>query len=266
MKKLLIAVLVLVLSASCVLRSPLERSYAALGRPGSIVITLDMEKAGKTSLSGLIPADGIPGALAARAERLSLEMVPDGDGFATSGVAEGDYSYAYINSTLLYNAPGFDKVEENGVRYYASENLEAGVALPGVLLFSDDYQRLYEDVCSSRIALIPEEIAMQMDEAAVAVYSLSPEALPEGMPLAIPDTVIARMDMILLLVDEDDSLHGFLDMDSEDSARTLVTLLRNELIKALRNAGERPDFKALASVFSYEGDKVYIDYSIEGLI
>ena len=105
-----------------------------------------------------------------------------------------------------------------------------------------------------------------MEAAAAAVYSLSPESLPEDLPIEIPSTVVAKMDMLLLLIGEDDSLTGLLDMDTEDSARTLVTLLRNELIKALRTAGEKPDFKELAGVFSYEGDKVYIDYSISGLI
>ena len=266
MRKLAVAASVLLMAAACVLHSPLEHSYAALGRPGSIVVTIDMEKAGGTSLSPLLPSDGIIGSLADKADRLSLELVPSDTGFTASGIAEGDYSYAYINSTLLHLAPGFRYMEEGRVRYYASDSLEAGVAAPGVLLFSDDYVAFHREAYSERIDVIPEGIADGMEAAAAAVYSLSPESLPEDLPIEIPSTVVAKMDMLLLLIGEDDSLTGLLDMDTEDSARTLVTLLRNELIKALRTAGEKPDFKELAGVFSYEGDKVYIDYSISGFI
>ena len=67
--------------------------------------------------------------------------------------------------------------------------------------------------------------------------------------------------MILLLVNGY-RIEGTIDMDSEESARTLVTILRNELIKTIRSQGGRPDFQSLAGVFASDGDKVLIDYDI----
>ena len=51
-------------------------------------------------------------------------------------------------------------------------------------------------------------------------------------------------------------ISGWIDMDSPSAARALVTLLRNELIKGMRERGEKPDFKALSSLYSQDGDKV----------
>ena len=47
-------------------------------------------------------------------------------------------------------------------------------------------------------------------------------------------------------------------MDSEDSARTLCTLLRNLLVQEVRRSGERLDVRALSGIFTYEGSVLTI--------
>lgn len=261
MRRLIASIAVLMLAASCVLQSPLERSYAALGKEGDVIITIAMDKAAGTPFASMVPSDGILGSLADRASRLTLDFSPSDDGFEVSGIAEGNYSYAYVNSTLLHNAPGFDFVREGRIRYYSSDTIDAGVAAPGLLLFTPDYPSFYREVYSERVEKIPSDIADQMATAAVAIYSLAPKSLPSQLPLAVPENVVDKMDMILLLVNGY-RIEGTIDMDSEESARTLVTILRNELIKTIRSQGGRPDFQSLAGVFASNGDKVLIDYDI----
>ncbi len=263
MRKLL--PLLLIVLTSCVLESPFsgrEKYFQAMGREGSIVVTVDEEKTDIPFVT-----DPILRSLTDRAERISLELVPavegqyplELSGYSISGGAEGDYSYAYINSTLLHNAPGFEK---RG-KYYHSDQIEAGVAAPGLLLFSPSYEEFLRETYSERSIRIPDEIASQMEAAEMAIYSLSPKTLPP-LGIEIPLSVVEKIDVLLLLVNGDE-LTGYLDMDTEDSARTLVTLFRNELIKAARAKGERPDIKAMAGYFVQEGDKVMIDYALSGL-
>ena len=253
-KLLSIAMLAMVL-ASCVHESPFRSEYyfQAMGRSGEIVITADTRNSG--ILSGLVPEE-----IYGRSDRISAAI--DGDGNIYGG-AEGDFGYAGVNALLDW-APGFRKVDGKPFYFQSrSVSLEAAVPESGILLFSSSsYPEAYALTISDRERLIDDATAREMASHDLAVYMDHPSSIPD-IGIAVPDETAAKIEKALLLFDDDgDSgyLTGWLDMDSASSARTLSTIFRNELLKGIRQRGEKPDFAVLSGYFRAEGDILYIDY------
>ena len=104
--------------------------------------------------------------------------------------------------------------------------------------------------------------AAEMASHDAAVYMNHPASIPD-IGIEIPDETARKIEKAVLLFDDDGEsgyLTGWLDMDSASSARTLSTLLRNELLKGIRQRGEKPDFAVLSGYFRPDGDILYIDY------
>lgn len=247
-----ILILMLVLT-SCMHQSPFRSEYyfQAMGREGDIVIAVN----DCSLLSGFLP-DEIIG----RAERISAVVNADGGIY---GGAEGDFGYTGINALLDW-APEFRKVDGDPFYFQArSSSFEAAVPESGLLLFSSvSYPEAYALTVSDRSLVIDDRTAAEMASHDAAVYMNHPASIPD-IGMEIPDETARKIEKAVLLFDDDGEsgyLTGWLDMDSASSARTLSTLLRNELLKGIRQRGEKTDFAVLSGYFRPDGDILYIDY------
>ena len=255
MKKLLfIAVLAFVL-ASCVHESPFRSEYyfQAMGRSGEIVITVDTRESG--ILSGFLP-----GEIHGRADRISAAIDCEGNVY---GGAEGNFGYAGVNALLDW-APEFRKVDGEPFYFQSrSVSMEAAVPESGILLFSSEsYPKAYALTISDRELQIDYETAQEMASHDLSVYMNHPASIPD-IGFEVTDETADKIEKALLHFDDDGEtgyLTGWIDMDSPSSARTLSTLFRNELLKGIRQRGEKPDFAVLSGYFRAEGDILYIDY------
>lgn len=255
MKKLLSIALIALILASCVHESPFRSEYyfQAMGRSGEIVITVDTRESG--ILSGLLPEE-----IHGRADRISAAI--DGEGNVYGG-AEGNFGYAGVNALLDW-VPEFRKIDGEPFYFQSrSAKLEAAVPRSGILLFSSSsYTEAYALTISDRALLIDDSTAREMAGHDMAIYMNHPSSIPD-IGIEIPDETAAKIEKALLLFDDDGEsgyLTGWVDMDSPSSARTLSTLLRNELLKGIRLRGEKPDFAVLSGYFRAEEDILYIDY------
>lgn len=261
----------LMVLASCAHRSPFQDEYyfQAMGEDGEIVITADAN-ALRSSSMGILPAEGAAGTLASKAERISVALDPmtedvyplPVDQYVMYGAFEGDYGKFPINTALSWSKE-FKKEKEDGVRYYRSEELglEAAVPQNGILLFSSDsYADAYRKTISSRREMIDFDTARLMAEAGAAVYLSSPKTLMD-IGFELPQTVLNQIVRCLFLVDESDSvsyISGRFEMKDKSAARSMVTLLKNQLIQKIKRQGGKLDTKALASLFTYEDSIVTI--------
>lgn len=253
--RLLIPLLIAIVLSSCVHDSPFrtEQYFQAMGREGEFVLTVNTRS--WNILDGVLPA-----AVLERTDRLSVALESDGGIY---GGAEGNFGYTGVNAVLDWS-PDF-RLVDGDLRYFQSRSvsLEAAVPRSGILLFSSSsYPQAYAATISDRAKYIDDALALEMAGHDGAVYAAKPSSIPDA-GIAIPDETARKIDRLMLLFDEEDSrihITGWIDMDSESSARTLSTLLRNELLKSIRQKGEKPDFSVLSGYFTCKGDTVYIDY------
>ena len=254
MRRLFLIVSAIVLLSSCAYHSPFtdEPLFSSMGGDGDIVVTLDMERAKEGCLSASIPSSPVTD----RAERLSLSI-----GTESYGAVEGDFGYALVNAYFDWSS-GWKKAAGDE-RYYVNRSLgmEAAVPESGVLLFSmGDYRHALSRLIEERPLVIPPSTSSLMSSALGAVYTRNAYAVVP-MGLGITDEVADNIDEIIILLDEGEDgliVSGWIDMDSPSSAKALLTVLRNELLRSIRERGERPDFSVLSSYYSQNGDKVVL--------
>ena len=179
-----------------------------------------------------------------------------------SGAIEGDYSKFIINTGLGFSKD-FSKVKEDGVKYYTnSENsIELGSPTSGVILFSNDsYKELYDTTIKNRVIKISDEKAALIGESVMGLYVRSPQTMI-ALGFEIPLSVIVQMSDAVIYVVEKDSvfyLYADITMKSSSLAKTLNTLLRNQVVAEIKRQGEKPDFKVLGQQYYTQDDKVLI--------
>jgi len=260
--------------SSCTHTSPFKEEYAfqAMGSDAEIVITADVRslRENKPSLIGY--DDPLLKELASRSDRVSISI--DGrndqgeDGYPllledTSyyGVLEGNYPKS-MNLLLSFN-DSFEKVKEDGVKFYRNEVVPLEVKSPkgGLVIFSsDDYPTAEKRVLTERTIYISPDIASKIGEGVFGLYTKNPETMID-LGLGITLSVIEKMDEAVLYVVLEDGafrLYADISMDEERQAKTLNTLLRNRVIADYRVRGERPDYKGLAEIYSVEGAVVHV--------
>ena len=253
MRKLLLVLVAIVLLSSCVYRSPFEDGelFATMGGRDDLVVTVDLARARDEGLSSLIPESVITD----RSDRLSVSISPD----SIYGAAEGNFGYASVNAFFDW-VPDWRR-NDGDLRYYQSRStgLEAAVPESGVLLFSTaSYVDAYSSLIERRVPVIDSDTGLLMESSLAAVYTRNADMVVD-LGLGITADVADNIEEMVFLLDPCDGslcISGWIDMDSPSAARALVTLLRNELIKGMRERGEKPDFKALSSLYSQDGDKV----------
>ena len=269
MKKVLLSVLVLVLLTGCVHHTPFttEYFYQALGESGEIVMTADTERIKEGELDGVVDSSLKDNTIVKKSTRISASLMPDGDGYITSGAVEGNISSFTTNTALAFSS-AFSREKEDGVKWYTDSVMSLYSPQNGVLLFTDgDYPEFYRRSYSEREMKIDDETAELMASAALSVYIFEPESLSE-LGFEIPDTVTAEMTRTCLLINRKDGelkLSGWIETTSEGTARALNTLLRNQIIQEKRRGGEKLDYSSLSTIFIVDGSSVKItDYTLTG--
>ncbi len=269
MKRLLLSFLVLVLLTGCVHHTPFttEYFYQALGESGEIVMTADTERIKEGELDGVVDPGLTDNTVVKKSTRITASLIPDGDGYITSGAVEGNISSFTTNTALAFSS-AFKKEKEDGVKWYTDSVMSLYSPQNGVLLFSDgDYPSFYKRSYSEREMRIDDETAALMASAALSVYIFEPGSLRE-LGFEIPDTVTAEMTRTCLLINRRDGelkLSGWIETTSEGTARALNTLLRNQIIQEKRRAGEKLDYPSLSTIFVVDGSSVKItDYTLTG--
>lgn len=264
MKKLLLLAVAALMLVSCTVQSPFtasEEYFQALGEEGTIVVTAEVERVKDGPFSSLLAS--VDDSILSRSQRLSLSLEWTGSGWLMSGAAEGNFPRSLVNTALNWSRD-FQKDEEV---YRAKDgSMEATVPRNGLLLFSQtDVLALKERTWANRVIRIDSSTARTMAAADAAVYSVKPVSIPP-LFIELPQSVVDKTEAFLLLLDGADGsayISGWMKMDSQQSAKTLLTLFRNELVKAVRSRGEKLDTKLLSTYFQAAGDTVLLDFPLE---
>ncbi len=277
MKKILLPALLLVLVLTgCVHKTPFtsEYFYQALGEPGEIVMTADMERIKSGELGELVDESVRTNSMVKKTTRVSvsIDTASSDDGeeyYVTSGAAEGDISRFIVNTGLFFS-PQFSKEKDEGTEWYRQKDGDLSLYVPqsGVLLFTDgDYPSFFRRSYSEREMVIDDETASLMASSAFSLYVFEPENLSE-IGFELPDTVLSEIKETCLLFNEkegDIKLSGYINTTSDGTARALNTLFRNQIIQEKRRAGEKLDVSALSGIFITSGTSVIItDYALSG--
>ena len=277
MKKwiLFLAVVVLLLLFSCKHTHEFTDGYyfQAMGEDSEIVVTVDTQKAREVRPSILGVNDSLLNSILEKSSRISVSLSKDeyleDDPYPAdiasmdiSGAIEGDYSKFMINTGLGFSKE-FSKVKEDGVKFYSNEGrtIELGSPTNGVILFSNDsYAELYDSTIKNRVIKISDEKAKLLGESVMGLYVRSPQTMI-SLGFDLPYSVIIQMSDAVIYVIENEGvfyLYADITMKSPSLAKTLNTLLRNQVVAELKRLGEKPDFKALALQYYTEDDKVMI--------
>ena len=277
MKKriLLYCVIVLLILTSCTHTHEFKDGYyfQAMGEDSEIVVTVDTQKAREVRPTLLGVNDSLLSSILDKSSRISVSLTKDeykeDDPYPAdiasmniSGAIEGDYSKFIINTGLGFSKD-FSKVKEDGVKYYTnSENtIELGSPTSGVILFSNDsYKELYDTTIKNRVIKISDEKAALIGESVMGLYVRSPQTMI-ALGFEIPLSVIVQMSDAVIYVVEKDSvfyLYADITMKSSSLAKTLNTLLRNQVVAEIKRQGEKPDFKVLGQQYYTQDDKVLI--------
>lgn len=276
MKRILLpALLVLLLLTGCVHRTPFtsEYFYQALGEPGEIVVTADMEKIKSGELGDLVDESVRTNSMVKKTTRVSVsldtEEIDGAEYYVTSGAVEGDISRFWTNSALFFS-PQYEKEKDGNTEWYTQKEGDLSLYVPqnGVLLFSDgDYSSFFSRSYSEREMLIDDSTAELMASSAFSLYVFEPESLSQ-IGFVLPDAVTAEILQTCLLFNGNDGeikLSGFINTTTQGTARALNTLFRNQIIQEKRRNGEKLDVSSLSGIFVTSGSSVVItDYTLSG--
>ena len=248
--------LALILLVSCVYTAREDISALShMGGEGKAVITVDVKAAAE-----LLPENE----LIERVDRISIELTPSSSiyplplsDWRITGTANGLLSSTEVGTLMIWDS-GFIRARESNPRYYYNKKLgvSAGIPADGIVLFtSEDYQEECGRLFSGAGKVLDDRYLSLLESSLAGVYMDSPETLPP-LPFDIPAETVGKIESILLLLNKGDDnliLSGEIEMDSESSAKTLCTFLRNLLIQEVRRSGGKLDVRALSGIFTYEG-------------
>lgn len=265
------------LLSSCVHHTPFEDEYyfQALGDSSELVVTADVNKMENSSLSEVLPTEGLWKTIVDRADRVNVCMTPmtldkyplDLSDYSISGGIEGNFGSFTVNTALSWSKQ-FHKEKIDDVKFYTDGNLSVAVPKSGLLLFTDaEYIDLYRKTYSERVKLIEDEIANDMASSTAAVFVRTPQTLM-NLGFELPDTTLKQIHTSYFMINEVDDqllLSGYMIMLDKSGARTMNTILRNQIIQSLKRSGQKVDVKALAGYFNYDGNVVTISsFPLEG--
>ena len=268
MKKLVVLVLAAFAITSCV-HSPFhgeeEYYFQAMGADSEIVVTVDAEKAKANETIGIEE-----NTVTKRAERVSVALDPRSveekdyplsfEQYSFYGAIEGNFGKTITNMGL--GMSGFEKVKQDGRKFYEGNGLQVGVPKSGLVVFSsDDYLDAVDRTVENRKIMIPHELSSEMASALASFYVRNPKTMLD-LGFDLPITVLLKMDNAVIFINEDGfgfTMSARIEMQDERNAKTLNTVLRNNIVADLRRRGEKPDFKELSKLLYQDGRTVYID-------
>ncbi len=253
---------VLFLLSSCVHHTPFVEEYyfQALGEESEIVITCDAERIKEGEIDEIIP-DGVKSSsLMAKAERLTLSLLPDVEDFTLSGALEGDISSFGINSGLFFSS-SYSREKDGGTVWYSGNGRSIYSPENGIVLFTEgSYTDFYTRSYSERVKKIDDSTAALMAGGVFSLYVFEPERLFD-IGFELPQTVLDGIVSTCLVFNSSDGelrMSGFFTMEGESEARALNTLFRNQVIQKKRREGGKIDYTSLSGLFTVDGSTVRI--------
>ena len=177
------------------------------------------------------------------------------------GAAEGNFGKILVPTAISY-MDGFERIKEDGVKYYSNGSISVGVPETGILLFSTgDYLEAKDKTLDNRSLLIPSELASDMAENLFSIYVSEPKTMMD-LGFELPYAVLSGMNYALITVDETNEgffLSSVVDFKDERDAKTFTTLMRNMIVQEIRRDGGKLDFKALSDMIVCERNRSYIN-------
>ena len=267
-KVVVISLIAVLFLSSCTSLARKERPYfhfQGMVQSGTIVATVDA-----VSESALVAsAFGELSEFAHRAKRVSLAITPirddyplAPDGLDTYGVVEGDFPRFLLNTGMMYSRELSQKGNKDGLSWFSQKSGPVSLYTPrnDELLFTNGS---YEDAYASykaRQRLIPDEMALQMANASIAIYAFEPETFFD-LGLNLPQSVFQQASEVLLLIHQVDGRYtadAYITMDSAKLAATLSQMVRSGYLARLKK--EKIPFKIaeLKLMFLLEEDLVTI--------
>lgn len=264
------ALAVIVLS-SCATVAQKGRPYydfQAMGEENVIVVTVDALKEQELVQAAFSNLEEF----ARRSRRVSLSLKPTSDAYplesdaiSAYGVVEGDYPKFLINTGMMYAKELERKANSDGLTWFSQKSGPVSLYTPknDKLLFTNgSYEQSYSRFATKN-RLIDDQIAMQMAQASIAVYSLHPQTFFD-LGLGLPDTVIKQAKLMLLLINADDegsySLDAYITMDTAKLASTLSQMVRTAYLARLKREKIPYKIADLMKMFLIEDDRVTIKH------
>lgn len=268
----LIAILAVLLLASCVTKSPIgDREYfQGLGLDGEFVITVNADL---LDVSDYISTeDTAISYITERMSRLSVALrdrrsdIPlvttDFSEFDYYGAIEGDFSKSLVNGALtVSSAFSSSKDKKTKLKFFIDNEsgLEAAVPANGIILFSttdvvDNYNRTYTKDSQAHIS---DEDALKLASSQIGVYVSNPRTMIE-LGFDITEQALENIETVLLVMD-DDVISVDFRLKSEDLASSFSILIKAGYVGNLRREGVKVNVAELKEMFTQELDTVSVN-------
>ncbi len=268
----LVAILCVLLLASCVTKSPIgdQEYFQGLGLDGEFVITVNADLLDVSDyISSEDPAISY---ITERMSRLSVALrdrrtdVPpvttDFSEFDYYGAIEGDFSKNLVNGALsVSSAFSSSKDKKTKLKFFIDNQsgLEAAVPANGIILFStsdvvENYKQTYTE---GRPVHIPDEDARKLASSQIGVYVSNPRTMIE-LGFDITEQALENIETVLLVMD-DDMISVDFRLKSEDLASSFSVLIKAGYVGNLRREGQKVDVAALKEMFTQELDTVSVN-------
>ena len=268
----LVAILCVLLLASCVTKSPIgdQEYFQGLGLDGEFVITVNADL---LDISDYISTeDPAISYITERMSRLSVALrdrrtdVPlvttDFSEFDYYGAIEGDFSKNLVNGALtVSSAFSSSKDKKTKLKFFIDNQsgLEAAVPANGIILFStsdvvENYKQTYTE---GRPAHISDEDALKLVSSQIGVYVSNPRTMIE-LGFDITEQALENIETVLLVMD-DDMISVDFRLKSEDLASSFSVLIKAGYVGNLRREGQKVDVAALKEMFTQELDTVSVN-------
>ena len=268
----LVAILVVLLLASCVTKSPIgDREYfQGLGLDGEFVITVNADL---LDVSDYISTeDTAISYITERMSRLSVALrdrrsdIPlvttDFSEFDYYGAIEGDFSKSLVNGALtVSSAFSSSKDKKSKLKFFIDNEsgLEAAVPANGIILFSttdvvDNHNRTYTKDSQAHIS---DEDALKLASSQIGVYVSNPRTMIE-LGFDITEQALENIETVLLVMD-DDVISVDFRLKSEDLASSFSILIKAGYVGNLRREGVKVNVAELKEMFTQELDTVSVN-------
>ncbi len=267
-KAVVVSLVVVLFLSSCASLGRKERPYfhfQGMARQGAIVATVNA-----LSEPDLIAvAFGDLSEFATRASRVSLSLTPtattyplEQDALAAYGVVEGDYPRFLLNTGMMYARELRQKSNADGLSWFSQKRGPLSLYTPknDELIFTNgSYEEAY-GLYKAKARFIPDEVALKMASASIAIYALEPETFFD-LGLNLPQSVFQQATEVLLLINQVEgsyTVDAYITMENPKLAATLSQMVRSGYLARLKK--DRIPFKIaeLKLMFLLDEDLVTI--------
>ena len=271
-RSVFLAVICIVLLASCVTKSPIgDREYfQGLGLDGDFVITVNADL---LDISEYVQSeDKAVTYIAERMTRLSLALVDrrtdvpplttEFTEFDYYGAIEGDFSKKLIDGALsLSSVFTSEKDKATKLKFFVDNEsgLELAVPAKGIILFSntdvvENYSKTYTE---GRTTYISDEDALKLASSQIGIYVANPRTMID-LGFEITEQALENIESILLVMD-DDVISVDFRIVSEELASSFSVLIKGSYVGNLRREGVKVNVSELKEMFTQELSTVRVN-------